>query len=266
MRFLLSLKSSSHGQVIPVNYQYPLSAAFYRIIDKADSAYAKFLHDRGYGKGFKLFTFSDVRCPFVISDDRLLLKSTDMEIIVCFHLPVAAESFIKGLFLHQQIEIADKKSRATFSIAGVVSLPSGLEHYKSGEDCEVAIRPLSPVVCGLKKNNGYYDYLSPEDPLFSEMIYSNWEEKCKTVFDEDAAREMMYASFVQPEFYKNPPKSRLVTIKSGTAAESRIRGFNNFKMLLKGKKEAIALLCNAGVGIYNAQGMGCVEVERRDRI
>ncbi len=260
LRFRLKLMPEKMPVIIPVNYQYPLSAAFYKILERADKEYSKFLHDQGYGKGFKMFVFSDIKCPFLIRGDRLVLKSRAIEVIICFHLPVAAEAFIRGLFLYQKIEIADKKSRGTFAVAAVESLPSGLEGFKPEEDCEVLIRPLSPIVCGYKKENGYYDYLSPEDPAFSELIYKNWEEKCKAVLDETAVHEIMQTSFVKPEFYKNPPKSRLVTIKSGTAAKTMIRGFNNFSILLRGRKEAISLLCNAGVGIYNAQGMGCVEV------
>jgi CRISPR-associated endoribonuclease Cas6 len=52
----------------------------------------------------------------------------------------------------------------------------------------------------------------------------------------------------------------LVTIKADTDAETKIRGFNNFEIRIKGKKEAVALLLNSGVGLYNAMGMGCVEI------
>ena len=58
MRFQLTLQTITKIAKIPVNYQYPLSAAIYRIIAKGDAQYVSFLHERGYGKGFKLFTFS----------------------------------------------------------------------------------------------------------------------------------------------------------------------------------------------------------------
>lgn len=59
---------------------------------------------------FKLFTFSDIRTPFKITADRLQLLTPHAEFEVCFHLPKAAESFIKGLFQHQQFDISDKEA------------------------------------------------------------------------------------------------------------------------------------------------------------
>jgi CRISPR-associated endoribonuclease Cas6 len=64
---------------LPFNYQYPLSAAIYKIIQRADEAYAAFLHNEGYqrqGKSFKLFTFSSIQTPFVPKGDRMILQTT----------------------------------------------------------------------------------------------------------------------------------------------------------------------------------------------
>lgn len=307
MRLLLTLNSEKK-QIIPINYQYPLSSAIYKILQNADAEYSAFLHEKGYGKGFKLFTFSDIKCPFQINGDRLILLSNKIELIVCFHLPKAAETFIKGLFMSQQIDIADKKSKASFTIAQVESfaslldtlprsdglrsdgrrlteivdgprsdalrlteiadalrltgipLSSSLYPSNKNDEVEVLVKPLSPIVCGLKKENGNYDFLSPTDDRYEEMLFINWEEKCKSVFEMEEAEQIMTNAFIQIIFNKNPPKSRLITIKAYTDAETKIRGFNNFNINIKGKKEAVELLLNSGVGLYNAQGMGCVEI------
>ena len=63
MTFNIFLNINKKG-VLPINYQYPLSAAIYRIISKGDKEYANLLHEKGYGKGFKLFTFSQLNVPF----------------------------------------------------------------------------------------------------------------------------------------------------------------------------------------------------------
>ena len=260
MRLLLTLNSGREKQWIPVNYQYPVASAIYKILQNADAGYSEFLHERGYGKGFKLFTFSDIKCPFKINGDRLLLLSNKIELIVCFHLPKAAETFIKGLFMSQQIDIADRKSKTHFTVEQVESLASPLDHFKNNDEVEILLRPLSPIVCGLKNEKGNYDFLSPTDDRYEEMLFVNWEEKCKSVFERETTERIMASAFIQIIFYKNPPKSRLITIKANTDAETKIRGFNNFEINIKGKKEAVELLLNSGVGLYNAQGMGCVEV------
>ena len=260
MRLLLTLNSGREKEIIPINYQYPLASAIYKILQNADAEYSEFLHEKGYGKGFKLFTFSDIKCPFRIDRDRLILLANKMEIIVCFHLPMAAETFIKGLFMSQQIDIADKKSKTSFTVEQVASLPSPLNLFQENQEVEIHLKPLSPIVCGLKNEKGNYDFLSPTDERYEELLFVNWEEKCKAVFAKEEVAQIMAGSFIQILFYKNPPKSRLVTIKAKTDAETKIRGFNNFEIKIKGKKEAVELLVNSGVGLYNAQGMGCVEI------
>ena len=62
MRIRLTLRPQEKKCIIPLNYQYYLSAAIYNILADASPEYAGFLHNRGYvpkqGKPMKLFTFS----------------------------------------------------------------------------------------------------------------------------------------------------------------------------------------------------------------
>lgn len=262
VKLLLTLNSGREKQLMPINYQYPFSAVIYRILANADERYASFLHDTGYRqsdslKSFKLFTFSDLKAPFKIQGDRLQLLTREAMITVSFHLPEAAEHFIKGLFMNQQIEIADKVSRAVFNVARVETLSNSLTQKTNQE---VILQPVSPIVCGRKDEKRNYTFLSPEDERYEEMLFLNWQEKLKAFLGTDELDELMADAFIQIVFFKNPPKSRLITIKAGTPAETKIRGFNNFTIKIKGKKEAVELLLNSGVGLYNAQGMGCVEV------
>ena len=131
MRLQLSLTPCAGNSLLPVNYQYPLSAVIYRIIQQADEKYAAFLHDRGYrldnGKSFKLFSFSDLRVPFRIQGDRLHINGSPASLTISFHIDEAAANFIRGLFINQQFEIADKISRAQFSVTNVhlLHLPFG---------------------------------------------------------------------------------------------------------------------------------------------
>lgn len=257
MRFLITLQSVTKPAIIPINYQYPLSAAIYKILQKADEEYAAFLHEKGYGKGFKLFTFSDLKCRFKIEGDRLILLNPQAQIILSFHLPLAAETFIRGIFLSQELVIADKQSKAVFEVITVEALPGILNEALANEQANIIVNPISPVICGEKNEKGNYRFLSPEEENYPEMLLFNWKEKCKTVY-ADAAEELMEGSYIKTEFYPNPPKSRLITIKAGTEAETKIRGFVNFKLAIGGKREAVELLIDSGVGLYNAMGMGCV--------
>ena len=207
-------------------------------MQNADAEYSAFLHEKGYGKGFKLFTFSDIKCPFKIDGDRLLLLSNKIELVVCFHLPKAAETFIKGLFMSQQIDIADRKSKTSFTVEQVESLTSPLDLFKENEEVEILLKPLSPIVCGLKMKKGIIFFYRLQMPGYEEMLFINWEEKCKAVFEKEETERIMSSSFIQITLYKNPPRSRLVTIKANTDAETKIRGFVNFEIKVKGRERS----------------------------
>jgi len=248
----------AHGATLPLNYAYPLSAALYSIIRKGDAGYAHFLHQTGYGKGFKFFTFSQLALPFKIEGDRMIMSSQEAHFRVSFHLPEAMESFVKGLFQSEKIVIADKKSKVSFTVKSVESLPNPLQQYKENEIVNISLKPLSPTVAGLQNEKGNYDFLSPEDPRFVESLLYNWRGKIETCYDEVTASGALLMMEVLP--MKQPFKSRLLTIKADTDAETRIRGWMNFGLKVTGEKRFVELLMNAGVGVYNSMGMGCLGV------
>ena len=261
MRFKITLANLKNNRIIPVNYQYPIQAVIYKILARADADYASFLHEKGYSvkhslKRFKLFTFSDISCPFQIKGDRLYLKDNIITFLVSFHLPEASSHFIKGLFLSQEIDIADKKSKASFKIISAEVIKTPFLNKDAEEVITMIFKPLSPCVAGIKNSTGEYDFLSPKDVRFPLAIQYNWHEKLKTLeyllMDEQLK--------VNVRLLEKEPKSRLVWIKAFTPAQTKIRGFMNFEMELTGKRKYIEVLYNSGVGIYNAMGMGCVEV------
>ncbi|OQP59774.1 CRISPR-associated endoribonuclease Cas6 [Niastella populi] len=264
MRLQLSLTPCAGNSLLPVNYQYPLSAVIYRIIQQADEKYAAFLHDRGYrldnGKSFKLFSFSDLRVPFRIQGDRLHINGSPASLTISFHIDEAAANFIRGLFINQQFDIADKISRAQFSVTQVQLLPDFFTSLQIAEP-EVVLQPLSPLVVGRKNSKGNYDYLSPADADFSDRLILNLLEKYKAAYnnhdDLESLKEKMSVQVISP---RQDIKSRLITIKAFTPEQTQIRGFTRFRMKVKAPKPLLELAMNAGLGLYNAQGMGCVEI------
>lgn len=263
MRLRLTLATNEFNPVLPVNYQYPFSAAIYKIIQRADATYSAFLHNSGYGenhKRFKLFTFSDLNVPFQIVNDRLLLKRDNAKLVVCFHLPQAAENFIKGLFMHQQLEIADVKSKATFIVQQIEAVSNELINDRLINDqlMNISVQPLSPIVTGRKNDKGYYDYRSPSDADFTDCLLHNWTEKYKTVnnVDENCLQQIKEQTKIKVHLFSRQPQQRLITFKQGTAEETRIRGYMKFRLQLTASKEMVKLALNAGLGLYNSMGCG----------
>jgi CRISPR-associated endoribonuclease Cas6 len=124
MRFTIQLQANCGSAVIPINYQYPLSAVIYRIIEKADAGFASFLHQQAYGIGnslkrFKLFCFSDLSVTFAIKGDRMIVQSANVIFSIRFHIVPAAELYIRVLFMQQCIGIGYAQSRADFTIVKV---------------------------------------------------------------------------------------------------------------------------------------------------
>lgn len=257
MKFKLKLKNTG-GTEIPINYQYPMSAAIYKILAKGDGVYAQFLHEKGYGKGFKLFSFSQLDFPFKIEGDRMKLLSDEVTFQIAFHLPEAMENFVKGLFKSEKIDIADKKSKVSFSVKSVESLPNPFQRYKENEIIEIQLKPLSPIVVGLRSDDGKYDFQSPDNIEFVDGVIYNWRNKIESCFDEQASTSAFLMAEIIP--MKTQFKSRLITIKADTEEETKIRGWMNFGLKVTAEKRFVELLLNSGAGVYNAQGMGFVEV------
>ena len=261
MRFLLQLTTRNIGQRLTFNYQYPLSAVIYKIISRADADYASFLHEQGYkhgNKSFKLFTFSDLKTPFTRQENCMVMTTPNASLTVCFQVPDAAENFIKGLFINQQLDIANSDDKASFSVQQVIA-----EKTPAFFDInEIELQPISPIVVGRLNERGNYDYVSPEEFDFTSLILNNLISKyaaCYTV-EEQELQALSGLVTIRLNFFKQPPRSRLIAIKNGTPAATQIRGFDKFRLRVKGPEKLIALALNAGIGMHNAMGMGCVEI------
>lgn len=251
------------GQLIPINYQYPLSACIYKIIERADAAYSLFLHNQGHHanarlKAFKLFTFSNLSMPCKRVDDRLQIEGNRAEMQIAFHIPETAEKFVIGIFKDQQVEIADRYSKASFTVSGVEVLPGLITKTNIPDEMmQATLHPLSPVVIGHKNERGHYTYLSPDHPDFIHWLLHNVAEKMAAVGMEPTLIEKVY---VETSWNSYGPKSRLITIKAGSAAETKVRGFTQFEMKVEAPGCVLQLMVDSGLGLYNAQGMGCVGV------
>lgn len=274
MRFLLklSLAGAKQPPALSLNYHYLISAAIYKIIGSADSSFAAFLHDEGHvilqrhkinstqnvvlpdhqvrsNKRFKFFTFSDIRTPFRIIGDQMILLSPTIELTVCFHLSKTAEYFIQGLFNQQRIYIGT----ALFKVDSVESLKYDLDTEK------IILQPISPLVVGRKNDRGHYDYRSPNDEDFADRLVYSWIEKYCAIYNIDPGnQELIPSASVKPIFFPNPPQQRLVIIKRDVHGERKVRGYTKFRLQVNTSPEMLEVALNTGLGLHNSQGMGCI--------
>lgn len=249
---------------MPFNYQYPLSAAIHAIMRKSDVEFASFFHNVGYGRErYKLFTFSDINIPFKTKGDRMLLLGQNGSFRICFHVPEAAQHFIKGAFLNEAIVIYDKSSEVRFRVQEIdnclISLPSSPNDVVS-----VVVQPISPLVVSGRRadRSAPSAYYSPYELPFVDRLNFSWIQKYKAIYSASDVEIELLRQQIKTEliFFKNPPIERRITIKDGRDDAQKVRGYIRFGLKLTAPKQMIELALNSGLGIKNSVGMGCVHL------
>ncbi|MEQ8469687.1 MAG: CRISPR-associated endoribonuclease Cas6 [Marinoscillum sp.] len=262
MRFRLTLHVK-RGSILPLNYQYPISSWIYKCINRADSDFASFLHEQGYngakaGKPFKFFTFSKLHVPERdIYQDRMVIKSSQVYLTLSFLVEQAAEKFVTGVFQQQHAGIGDKKSQVDFEVGSIEARPVPI-----GND--LLIKTSSPIVVSRpeidKDGKMRAQFMSPEDEGYNDYFLKNLINKYESYAHYTG--NSISAAFTESMDWtleKDRVKSRLETIKSGTKAETKVRGYD-YTFRLRAPEPMVRIGLLAGFGEKNSLGFGCGEV------
>ncbi len=251
-------------QVLPLNYQYPLSAWIYNVLGRGDTGFSNMLHEAGYRlenqKTFKLFTFSnllfaDKGFRILKGTDRMEITGQGLSLTIAFMLPDALQTFVAGLFSNQQAFVGDKISGADMQVESVEMLP------EPPLSSTMQIRALSPVVVTRKTEADRQEqYLAPGNSDYQMLFFKNLIDK-HHAWQRQTGQEL--SRFIEPALHFNclteKPKSRLQTIKAFTSEEVKVRGYL-FDFEISAPPALIQTGLNAGYGAMNALGFGCGEV------
>lgn len=267
MRLKITLVPQARPLVIPVNYNYHLSALVYRLIDLSSAEHAEWLHTYGFtlgGKRFKHFTFSRLLVPSrrIVGRDLHIL-SPAVEWIVSFLIERSLEHFILGLFEKQEVWIASERNRFVITSVEVLETPTFTSEMK--------FKTLSPiVVSGPVERSGRPTrdvrlmayYFRPNDEGLSEALRKNTLSKYESIHGElpDDTRfefEMDKQYVVKRGGYGRLTK--LITLKEGQEDETKVKAFDAV-FWLRGNPELIRLSYEAGLGEKGSLGFGCVEL------
>jgi CRISPR-associated endoribonuclease Cas6 len=265
MRIKLTFNTLNHGiSVIPVNYQYPLSAWIYHTLAEGDHEFSTFLHDSGFAlgtKAFKFFTFSQLNFPakgFKVEGDRLHILTGQCHLIVSFLLPLAMENFIKGLFKNQRFSIGDKISQTDLLVSSVEVLT------EPGFNGKAIFTTTSPIMVGKRMENcKTASYLSPEETAFEQLLADNLIHKFTTALNYGLISPGPELETDDPEItFKllNKPRMRGIKVKAFTPEETKIIGYT-FDFELKAPTALLQIGYVCGFGEKNSLGMGCVELK-----
>lgn len=256
MRFKLTLQVLPEvaGRDLPLNYQYELSSAIYKILAKSDQEYASWLHENGYQddgeKKFKLFSFSRLiisKWQIQKGTDRLRILSDRVEWLLSF-LPIkSTEKFVQGIFLNQRMAIGDRQSCVQFVINGVevVQAPLIRENMEFETMSPMTLRCWHADTCKS-------EYISPVDPRASQAILTGLLSRYRAIHGVDFSEDADYEYVVL-----NTPKSALIKIKAGTPNQTFVKGYM-CRFQIKVAKPLMEILYESGIGELCSQGFGFV--------
>jgi len=261
MRFKITFNRAGKQRMLPMDYQYYLSAWIYKVIANADLGFSDFLHSEGYTTGnkrFKLFNYSplDFGKPKLWKEKALFEINTDqLSLNVSFHLADAAEKFIIGLFNNQQVYVGDKFNGLDLTVAQVERLPEPTMRET------VNYRSVSPVVVSLRSDETKYaKYLAPDSENYCALLRQNLWNKYNSTPNAGNLPEDFEFKFTQT----SDAKSKLSTMKPYTPDQSKVRGFV-YSFSLTCPTEIHQLILSSGLGEKNSMGFGWVE-ERLGRL
>lgn len=253
MRFKLSLHidKSVFGDKLPLNYTYELSSVVYKIFSKSDKEFAVWLHENGFSSGnkkFKLFTFSRLHVPlFRIEGEFMHILSDTVEWQISFLPERSTLEFISGVFQNQTFELGTRQANVRFNVYEISVMPPPI--FPETMEFET----LSPICISLRRENEKVDYLSPDNPEALPIIRQNLLNKYFAFHGKEYDSKFDFNFEVLSK-----PKSVLVTIKSNTPQQTRVRGFMcRFRMTAP--LELMKVAYDAGVGEKGSTGFGMVK-------
>jgi len=272
MRLKIQFETKGKRQILPMNYQYPVSAWVYKVLAKADKEFTAMLHNEGYvlenGKTFKLFTFSKLSFPkhtwkHIPKSDRMEVWARKAWLTVSFQLPEQIEKFVMGLFKEQEVFIGDKISGIQMQVVNIENLGQNTAFGQKTQDENITIKfkTLSPIVIGQdEEGKDYEQYINPMAPGYKSIFTKNLIDKYKAAGGEDVD-----TNNINFEVTKLYTKTELQTIKAFTPAETKIRAYH-YEFALTAPQKVIEVGYNSGFGSMNSVGFGFCEVVGEEEV
>ena len=259
MRFklVLSVKSESFGSVLPVSYQYELSAAVYRRIRENFELYLHWLSSNGFAPiddcRNRLFSFSNLYIPRIrVEYDRLHILVKRVQMWISF-LPVrGTHEFVKQLFSGETFVLGDRRSRVELEVEDIVECPAP----EFGEEAEYLA--LSPIVFMVARPNRSMEYVGPDYPGYADCFYRSVLGKYEKIFGRPFDGDTGFSWSLLSE-----PKRKGIFMMRFTPEESKVIGYM-YKFKLSMSPILHQIMYETGIGEKVNLGFGCVEILRQD--
>jgi len=265
MRFILELESV-YGRELGYNYQYPLSAAIYKMLRLSSKEFSESLHDTGYqlhSKTYKLFTFA-LDIPKAKPTRSGIFMPTRKA-----YLTVSAadegmfmEHFLNGAVVSTAFEIHTETGFVKFQVNGLTA--EGTPEFKTNEH----FRLMSPLVLSKRiefqgRESQYY--LRPEDTEeINRILQQNLMNKYQVVHGKEF-KPTVDLKLVWDEEYLN--RNKRITKKITIPANN-----NNIEIIgtqapftITADPELLEIGYDCGFGEKNSMGFGLVKLVRKQK-
>lgn len=246
MRLSISFSISS-GSSIPVNYNHLLTGLIYGLAGGEAPEWASRLHEEGFvgaeKRPFKFFTFSQLfggPGSSMVESGRIFFFTDRLRWTFGSCLPVLSTIIMDALLSRGKVNIGGMEASVVSVIAEQPkTFPSGKGRFTC----------ISPLVGSLFHEKMGHKYLSPEDPVFWEVVSKNLSRKWNAL----TGKEPSEAVQLKPDFLYLQRKrtSKAITIKPGEIVIGHLIPF-----LAQGPSELLALGYESGFGSRNSLGFG----------
>ena len=243
MRIRIHFQTSETS--IPLNYNYFLSSFIYKRLASQSENFAKFLHETGYGKRFKFFTFSQLFFENSrVEGDKLIVSPGRG----WWHISSPVVDFVRYMFASLSENPVIRVGNAEFVVQSITvedPLPV-LSEYNF-----IMISPL--VVSVPEERNGrlVHRYLLPTEEEFYEAFKKNLFKKYRIFYGKDSEGDVE----IIPDW--NYIKSRERITKRIRLKDVFVRAVV-FPFKICGDRKLIEIGYEAGFGEKNSMGFGMV--------
>lgn len=269
MRFDITFNLTDSTQnILPINYQYPMSSWMYRTLETVDDQQSERLHDTGYvlgDKQFKLFTFSNLRFGRygydIVRPDRLRIKKGRCWMTISLAVDKTFQSFITGIFENMTMKIGDKHSQVPMQVQTIRNIKEPI--FEDGQ--VYRFKTLAPIcVSDRIEGNRLPQYLSPEDANFERIFVNNLYNKYLVMLQNDLFKkgeESLPEDWAERTSFRllSTPKRKIITIKDHTPQKTKYRAYM-FEFEMSAPKILLKMGYQAGFGEKNSMGFGCCEL------
>lgn len=262
LRFFLQYRGSDP---VPINYNYFLSSAIYKLLEFGKPEFSKFLHDRGYSidnKSYKLFTFSLQINNFNVKQGKIEFLSPSANLFVSSPI---IDDFLKGMvigaFRKKTFSLIIEEKNYTFSIEQIEEVP------KPSIEDGMKFTLLSPLVLSThetdpSKNGQYYLRFSDNIRLINKVLNNNLKNKYMLIkrrrYEDDDVNFEWDREYINKALSRNKRITKKITIYSGNNIINIIGNLAPFT--IKGNPELIEIGYEAGFGEKNSMGFGMAKV------